>query len=349
MYPILTTDIILLVLKKKIILHKMSTLCMPISGGRFVNQVALMLHLLGCSYKPKRIISTSGGSIVAMIMTMAEYTRIVCKDSFKEYKRKVYDILDEINREWYMTPWCAYSVPNTLYGIPKGSVFNSGKFKDIINDTRINFDKSAEICFGTHCHTDGKQQLFSSKSKPSIPCATPLHLDQDKIIDAALASCSIPTIVPNVSINGKEYRDGGCSFASPLMCCYTSNTEIYKIVYISPARYETKTHIKSHKLEEEDIWNKTYEKTNGMITGSHVVDRNNGVTMVGADPNYKVGKGYKFLCRQLDIQKISSRSFIELIPINTIQVNFLTLTKGEATSAVRQSFYSGFIVKHWYK
>lgn len=328
----------------------MSTLCMPVSGGHIVNQMALVLHLIGCGYRPKRILATSGGAIVATVITTADYTTVKCSHSFACFKKRVYEILDELDMTWYMRPWCNVTLFNSAYGIRKGSTFDRGHGEQTMRLYDVDFSSAPEICFGVQCATDGVQVIMSTKSEKekSVKCAMPLNANKEVIIKAAMASCSIPTVVPDVEIKGKMYRDGGCTYASPLTLCYDSKEE-YKVIYISPCSYSNSTHKNAHIEENDNVWNQTHKKTVGMLSTSRVADRNIGVEMVGFDAKCNVRRSHDHTCKELDrhINK-ATRSFIELIPNTTHHVNFLACARGEFSAAVKKSFNDGFVLKHWY-
>lgn len=78
------------------------------------------------------------------------------------------------------------------------------------NDSRIN-----------QSFFDHEQELYASKSL--IYCNGNLKM----IYESALASASIPLMVPYAKINGVNYGDGGIMYASPLTVFYK---EIYRIV-----------------------------------------------------------------------------------------------------------------------
>jgi hypothetical protein len=329
---------------------------MPISGARFCNQIGIVKHLLGCEYKPDKIFGTSGGGVTAMLLLMADVNSIVDKQTYLDFCVRLNGILNVIDSSWYMSPWvCGSSLLNTCVATTQGSLYDKGTGELFVGALNTDISKQPETWIGTYCRETASSQLWCTKSKKhaEIKLCGPVYMNNDikLVTKAVMASCAVPSIVPSVRINDRRYIDGGVGHASPLGPCMSVFEEgqiSFHIVYISPARYSSKLDPKTEELEDDDIPNLIKSSIAGMVTGIHIPDRNNGIRFVGPNYTKTVGIGRKALKVALDKEAQCTRSFIELAPLKEIHLNFLDICKGDVHKSVKESYESGFSVRHWY-
>ena len=336
-------------------MHVTNTLVMPISGSKFPNQIAITKHLVGCGYMPDLIMGSSGGCIAGMLMITADIGSVKCSSTYQKYCSRLDDMLKELDKSWYMSPWSNNPILNTAIGLGNGSLYNKGNGESFMTKYKVDLDKQPEMWMGTRSFTEACSQVFCTRSKDdsliALKGAKYMNSSISYAIKASMASCSVPGIVPMVDIHNNKYIDGGVSHASPLgpcMCAFDDNQISFHIVYICSIRYSSKEDPLTSEIEDDDIWNRFASSTAGMVTGLHIPDRNNGIRAVGPDAKKKHGIGRAGLIKALARQKRSHRSFIELCPLQAEQTNFVTMKKGDAKISVDASYESGFSVRHWY-
>lgn len=333
-----------------------NTLVMPVSGVKFCNQIAMVTHLLGCGYKPHRIMGSSGGGVTAMLLALSDVASVQDKETYSCFCDRLNAILDMVDSSWYMTPWVPNaSILNSYVALCKGSMFDRGIGEKLIFDLDPDISTQPEIWLGTHCRDTGRAQVWCTKSEKEAsirpPGARYLDGDMHMTTKCTMASCAVPTIVPGVDINGEIHCDGGVSYASPLGQCmseFENGNASYHVVYISPARYSSKMDPHTDELEDDDLHNLYKSSVAGMVRQLHIADRNNGLLFVGANYTKTFGIGRPALLEALRRSKTCDRSFIELAPVEEVHSDFLTLRKGDASKAVRKSYDAGFTVRQWY-
>lgn len=333
-----------------------TSLALPISGAKFPNQIWLALKLLALGYKPDRILGTSGGCITGTILLLADVQSVCCAETYREFVRRVDVIIGELDSSWYLKPWSSNILVDRAMGMSNCAMFNRGNGEELVAAIPIDLDSQPEMWIGTKNRTKNIHQLFCTRSRESaeiqVPGAIYAAGDVKLITKAAIASCSVPTIVPNIAIGNDSYCDGGISHASPLgplACAYNDGQVSYHVVYISPVRYNKKDDPHTQEIEDDDVWNRMASSMAGMVGGLHIPDRNNGIRMVGPNAQKAVGHGKAGLSRALKRQQTSLRSFIEITPITPLHCNFTNMKKGDVLRTVRKArCCDDFVVRHWY-
>lgn len=337
------------------------SLVMPISGNRFVNQVWLASELVRCGCKPKRILSTSGGSITAMMLLAADIQSVNSKRTYEVFLTKLRFILAELDREWYCTPRCSIMVFNTLMSLGTSSVFLRGDGEERIKQYNLSSVGQPEVWMGTQNSENMKHQVWCTKSKKeasvSMGGVKYLNDNTSKITKVAIGSCSVPMFVPSIEIEGHQYRDGGMKFASPLGDCLpmfdtsiTNGCLPYKLVYISPVRYNLREDKLSDELEDDDIWRQMQGSIAGMVTDIHLADMNNGVRALGKKCERITVFGYddEALFPALALQDKVRASVIRISPTEATYVNFINMPKGRALEAFEEVRQTRYHVRHDY-
>lgn len=219
-----------------------------ISGPNFPYQIALIHELVeakkNLSEKTKIKetwdlgLGSSGGNLALHILNASRSNN----SKLKYFASLINSTL--FARKWI--PFFLEIVPSILGYLIYGTLYKEGyggydTFLRIYNNTSR--DDDMEIWTGTYdvdtkraqffCNKnrndsrinqsflDHEQELYASKSL--IYCNGNLRM----IYESALASASIPLMVPYAKINGVNYGDGGIMYASPLTVFYK---EIYRII-----------------------------------------------------------------------------------------------------------------------
>ena len=335
---------------------------MPVSGNRVINQVYLSNEAVRLQCVPARILATSGGTIAAAIMLICDVASVHNRETYLAYRAKIRKFLADLDSSWYCAPSSSWQVISTLKAMSStGSLYLRGNGAEIIKSYNVDITGQPEVVMGTHNSDLSCHQLWCmhswSQSTVRIPGAKYLDGDMDLIAEAATASCSVPTLVPPVTIDAHRYDDGGVEHASPLGdCMHLFETALgcgtlpYKIIYICPSRYSTNEDPLTEEIEDDDIKNKMKASFAGMVTKIHIPDRNNGIRAVGTEGVVKEkGRGYRALIRALDIQAdpLVRRSFIELTASEPVYVNFVDMQRGDALDAL-DACRPNYHVRHWY-
>lgn len=214
---------------------------LPVSGGHFVNQVALISLLCDHSkFRPKLILGSSGGAIAAYIGLCADW----------KYNG-ILRVMEDLSSELFVKSWwgnfMGNFIPSGLLGFFKGALYKHGKGSDALLEKYLTSDSitRCEIWCGTYNMNTGVAGMFCNKkyedayvksgdNNPSMP-TTINYLDGDmKTIGKSIyASSCIPTLLPPIEINGEKYYDGGLVSASPLFPLSDYLPNCLKIIYIS--------------------------------------------------------------------------------------------------------------------
>lgn len=211
---------------------------LPISGGEFPAQLGLLSQLYYAhlslnnglyssdSYQPDICCGASGGNICSYIGLAADWNPDRIKAICKEIDPKMFI------RNWWSGP--LEFLPSMLLGITKQAIYRSGYgplslFETLFTPTTI---QNSEILTLTFNETDKIPQIFSNRGldnsffKPdmftyktilgyNIDNISYADGDINKISEITVASYTIPLITQLKQIDGKNYGDGGISYASP--------------------------------------------------------------------------------------------------------------------------------------
>lgn len=200
----------------------MHLLVLPVSGGGFPSQLAMIQHLCEINYKPDLIASSSGGNVAAYVSVAANFQW-----------PKIELISRDLTQELFVKPWSQVLTLSYLIGFFKGDVNNKGTgVTDLLTKYFSHQDITEfEIWTGTYNKRRQKARLFCNRSKeesilrdhePDLDMVQALPNvyadgDIDIISQASIASASIPALVPAQIFENEPYVDGGIAGASPLI------------------------------------------------------------------------------------------------------------------------------------
>ena len=199
---------------------------LPISGGYFPHQLAVLEWLSNSSTKPDIALGSSGGNVSSYVSMAGNWDPLVIRKK----------IISRMSSKIFIKSWWPsylFYLPSMLKGYFKGSMYNINPdffkfFKSIYNPSNI---KITELWSGTFQQDCSMTQLFcnlsnqeaqvkhSEKSNGELLNYLPfIYCDGDisNLSKVCFASASIPVVLPSVKINDNNYTDGGNSFASPL-------------------------------------------------------------------------------------------------------------------------------------
>lgn len=197
---------------------------LPVSGGGFVVQIALLkiLNESAENFKPDLVLGSSGGNVSAYLSMVGDwnYSSIV-KNSYL------------ISSKLFVESWTPSFLPSWLALPLTKSVYRSSDgvknlFKKIYNQDSVT---NTEIWSGTYNKDTQKAAFFCNKSLENAFLkdlnvnehiydreeSVYLNGNVEEIADACYASASIPYITSGVKIKGEKHVDGGVAYASPLV------------------------------------------------------------------------------------------------------------------------------------
>lgn len=224
----------------------MKILVLPISGGGFPFQLAIIRDLASIEWKPNISLATSGGNVAAYTAAAGDWK----VDGINAACLK-------LSSNVFTKSWLPSTIPSHIVGLFQGSIYKSAK-KESIDFFEKNFTSETvsryEIWSGTTHIYERSAQMICNRSKSEsilggrdiscsdIGCREAMYMDGNVtgIGLASLASASIPAIVPHVEVEGEILCDGGMLYASPLSCLAPSisatakdKKESIHITYIS--------------------------------------------------------------------------------------------------------------------
>ena len=259
---------------------------LPVSGGAFPTQIALMAELTSLGVRPDLVMGSSGGNVAGYIGLAADWNPYAME--------RISALLNSglFARSWW--PWPLNGIPSVLMGYFLGTVYRAGEgtlelFRSIFTPQTIG---ATEIWTGTLNRTTRRPQFFCNRKRgescfdpkafdPRLLNCMPLtFLDQDiaRISKVCLASASIPILVPEQIIDGDYHTDGGTAFASPLTALQSQvmtacHNQSLHIDYLSS--YDLESHpeeihdIGSEQHEAERPYRNLYE--HGSLTANEMV------------------------------------------------------------------------------
>lgn len=290
---------------------------LPISGGYFINQVALISLLCDIGYKPKIILASSGGAIASYIGMCGHWNT-----------NGIFRVMEDLNSDVYCDSWwgqsMSYYLPSGLIGFFKGSIYKNGYGTGEMLSKYLTKNSiiETEIWVGTYNMTTSCAEMICNKSYknsvircndriPTIPFKMN-YLDGnfDSIGKAIYSSAAIPTVVPSIELNGEKYYDGGLLYASPIIPLSDYLPKCLKIIYISSYNIEEQ---KASPVDKSNIFQIGYGALTETATGRCMVDRLFAIRLVMRcdKTNYN---HYDNIKEAMVVYNSSKRAVIELYP-----------------------------------
>lgn len=334
----------------------MDILVLPVSGGGFVNQLAIMEHLCESGYKPGLIMASSGGNLAAYIALASEWKW-----------QNIRKISTDLNKELFSTQWNSIGMLSTFIGYFKGELYNSGKgvkefFRKYFNDLDIG---SIEIWTGAYNTKRKKFRIFCNKSgensflslidsKESITqIMEPFYgnCDIDIISSYSTASASIPSIVPPVIIEKETYADGGIAGASPLTPMYIPlinslpNNNLH-IIYVNSFDM-----LSPNSAIIRNVVDNLKQTTGDLLRSQAIIDRSLAINLISNGTNL-IGP-VEFVCNSdnlksfFNIKYRMNSSMLEIYPIVREEVDVTNFT-GDQISLCIANIYTMCKCRLWY-
>lgn len=327
----------------------MYVLVLPVSGGGFVSQLAILQHLCESKFVPDLTLSSSGGNVAAYVAAAANW-------KWPAIERISYELTNDL----FACQWNSVSSLAFIMGYFEGNVYNRGiGVNDFLEKyfTQETITKY-EIWTGTYNKLKQKARLFCNRSKEDsimdVSCIDheltqsmePLFTrgNIQTIAKAGIASASIPAIVPAEIIDGEPYIDGGIAGASPLTIMQEpilkyikdKNTSLH-IIYVNSVDLSSPNLKPCHNVL--DTWR---QATHDLVRSQTVIDRLSGYELLRCQP----GTMHKeeFICnyenieRIKDIQSKINYSMLEIYPTERFDINIINFNGLDVINSIRNSY-----------
>ena len=305
---------------------------------------------------------SSGGNIASYLTLAAAWD----PDKIIEIAGKLSNAM--FARNWW--PTGLTFMPSWMIGYFKGSIYAAGTgaselFKEYFTASGANEKAKADITdielwVGTLNRKTGKGQLFCNRKKEDcrvkgrdqdltasywshdIMPLTYLDGNVDIISEVAMASASIPVLVPERIINGQSYVDGGTLFSSPLTPLqdvirgFTNSDQVH-IDYVSSFDMQVCGPVSCNSLYD-----------NGTATLAELVksiciqDRMTAIELLRKYPTDRMRfaqyDGNEANLRLIeDVRKKSPLTLLELYPLKNETIDLLNFKASDVVSMVERT------------
>lgn len=327
----------------------MYVLVLPVSGGGFVSQLAIIQHLCEAQFVPDITLASSGGNVAAYVASAANW-------KWPAIER----ISRELTNDLFVSPWNSVSPMAFIVGYFKGDVYNKGSgvhdflAKYFTPETITKY----EIWTGTYNKQKQKARLFCNRSKEkSIMDVSCIDHDLTQsmesvftngnvkmIAQAGIASASIPAIVPVEVIEGEQYQDGGIAGASPLTIMQEpilhfirENNAPLHIVYVNSVDLSSPSMKPCHNVL--DTWR---QATRDLVRSQTVIDRLSGYELLRCQPGLMNKE--EFACNHINMERIKEiqakvkYSMLELYPINPSDIDIVSFQGEDVIRGIRNAY-----------
>jgi predicted acylesterase/phospholipase RssA len=327
----------------------MEILVLPISGGCFCAQLAILQHLCNCGYVPDVSLGSSGGNLCAYVAAAADWNAY-----------GIVRVASQLNNELFLTEWAANPSLSKVVGFFKGYTHQQGiGVKKLIESffTPSSIAKY-EIWTGTYNNTKKKARVFCNRSESTaklnckslntnlLQCIPVCYAsgDIDLIVKVGVASASIPCIVPPQVIGGEEHMDGGLYGASPLTllkdCIWKqAKDQGVHIVYVNafdlsrPASKETNNVIDCYK-----------QSTAAVVQSQIIMDRWHAHSLVAMTTDCDDLSHVTFECTEsslrvfLKLRRYLTSSLLEIYPLVAEEINLARFDGRAVVDAMAETY-----------
>jgi predicted acylesterase/phospholipase RssA len=333
---------------------------LPISGGRFVSQLAGLQYLCENDIKPNVTLASSGGNVAALIASAANW-------KWAGIERVSRDLTNDL----FAMQWSNISVVSSIIGWFQASRYKEGK--NITGFLNKYFTKETimndEVWTGTFNKDQKRTCLFCNK-KDSILDISYINFDLTQstlpifangdinlIGKYGTASASIPSLVPPQKIIGSWYEDGGVSSSSPLTVMsdpilnyVVKNNSSMHLIYLNSIN------LSNHKENSiNNIIDNIKITTEDFIRSSVVNDRLAAYKLLKnfEKVDHDVIDNKEFICNYINIEKIKTiqtlvkYSLLEIYPNTKYEINIINFNGDDIINEIHKS-YKDLSCRFWY-
>lgn len=328
----------------------MHVLILPISGGAFVNQLAMLQHLSEVDYCPDVTLASSGGNVAAYIAAAADW-------KWNAIER----IAGRLSKDLFVSRWSSMSGMSLFYGYFKGEMYNKGLGVSQLLHSAFTEEsvKKYEIWTGTYNKTLHRSRLFCNLSDDEslldsddidlnlTQSLEPVFADGniDLISNYCVASASIPVVVPPQLIDDCLYVDGGMSNASPISMMHDAlfnaverdSHKSLHMIYINAFNFDI-----IHKDMCKNILDSYKQAARELVRNMIVADRHSCYQLLRRYPGKL--RYCEFKCNHDNLQLIRSiqskihHTLLELFPIESISVDLSNFKGDDVIKAIKSAY-----------
>lgn len=327
----------------------MYILVLPVSGGGFVSQLAIIQHLCESKFIPDVTLSSSGGNVAAYVGAAANWKW-----------PGIVRIAQELSHDLFAKSWNTVVSLSMVIGYFKGDIYNKGS--GVYDFLERNFTSTSitkyEIWTGTYNKNRQKARLFCNRSKDEsildISCIDhdltqsmePIFSNGniELIAQAGVASASIPAVVPAQNIMGEDYIDGGVASASPLTIMHEPILKYAReqdaplhLVYVNSLDLSSPNIKPIHNIL--DTWR---QATNNLVRSQTVIDRLSGYELLRCNPG--IMHKEEFICNYENLERVKQiqtrikYSMLEIYPIKRFEIEIANFNGNDVISAIHAAY-----------
>jgi len=327
----------------------MYILVLPVSGGGFVSQLAILQHLCESRFIPDLTLASSGGNVAAYVAAAANW-------KWPAIER----IARELSHDLFAIPWNSVSSLSMIIGYFKGNVHDKGT--GVYDFLSRYFTSSSimkyEIWTGTYNKNRQKARLFCNRNKESSIMDTscidhdltqsmePIFANGDieLIGKVSIASASIPAIVPAQQIMEEDYIDGGVAGASPLTIMqepilkYTrSNNTSLHLIYVNSIDLSS-----PHLKPIHNVLDTIRQASKDLVRSHTVIDRLSCYELLRCHPG-NMNKD-EFICNYDNMQRVKEiqshvqYSMLEIYPTDRFDIEISNFHGEDVIAAIHKAY-----------
>lgn len=315
---------------------------LPVSGGHFINQVALLTLLCEHGYNPKLLLGSSGGAITAYLGLCGNWTH-----------NGILRVLEDLSSDIFISSWWKEGLfannflPSGFIGVFKGALYNHGTgSNDLIKKylTRDSITR-CEIWVGTYNKDTGSAGMFCNRNhesayirsgddRNSMGNTTIKYLDGhlDDISKAIYASSCIPTLIPPIEIDNEKHWDGGLMSASPLIPLSDYLPDCLKIIYINSFNMED---TKADMVDCTNIIKLGIGSIANTVTGLCIADKIFAVRLVMKCDKMHFNT-YDNMTDAVATYRSASKAVMELFPKRDLQVDITNFDSKKCVGIINE-------------
>lgn len=327
----------------------MYVVVLPVSGGGFVSQLAILQHLCESHIVPDLTLASSGGNVAAYIAAAADW-------KWPAIER----IARELSQDLFVSPWNSILALSRIIGYFKGTFYNKGS--GVNNFLSEYFTSSTvtkyEIWTGTYNKNQQKARVFCNRSQKDsimdISCIDhdltqsmiPIFADGDieLIAKAGTASASIPALIPPQEIYNEHYIDGAVAGASPLTVMQEpilkhirDNGTSLHIIYINSVDLS-----KSSQAPIHNVLDTLKQATQDIVRSQTVIDRLSAYELLRCHPGTMNKEEFPCTYENMErLKRIQSKikySMVEICPNETHDINLIGFSGEDVITAIREAY-----------
>ena len=327
----------------------MYVLVLPVSGGGFVSQLGILQHLCESKFVPDITLASSGGNVAAYVAAAANWKWC-----------GIERVARELTQDLFARRWNSVASLAFIIGYFEGNVYRRGSgthdflSRHFTSETIVRH----EIWTGTYNKERQKARLFCNREEnESIVDVTCIDHDLTQsmepvftggnievLAEAAVASASIPAVVPAQIIFDEPYIDGGIAGASPLTIM---QEPILKYVRDNKAPlhivYVNSVDLSSPNLNPcRNVFDTWRQATHDMVRSQTVIDRLSGYELLRCQPGTMNKEefpcNHENLERVKEIQSKVMYSMLEIYPTCHNDVNIVGFNGDDVVSALRKTY-----------